>query len=76
MKKFQKLTLDEKGQLHGGFALHSTKGAGKEFFLSKNTNCTGKGFLDDNSNCGDNCSDCNSGDKGDTGDKGEPNPNG
>lgn len=51
MEKFHKLTVDEKGQLHGGFALHSLNDIGKTYLDNKNTNCSEETTGDLNTNC-------------------------
>ena len=52
MEKIQKLTADEKGQLHGGYALHKPiNEIGKTFFDNKNTNCGVNTQGDENTNC-------------------------
>lgn len=60
MEKFQKLTVDEEGKLHGGFLLQSADvEIGKTNLNNTNTNCSNGGNGDTNTNCS--CAECNSG---------------
>lgn len=58
MEKIQKLTADEKGLLHGGFALISHEDIGKTYIGNTNVNCSLNAKNDTNVNCG--CTSCDS----------------
>lgn len=51
MEQLTELTLDEKGQLHGGFALQSAKEMLQTYLNNTNGNCSNGGNGDKNSNC-------------------------
>lgn len=64
MNKIQKLTIDEKGKLHGGFSLQSLKDVGTVYAIADNLNCEkgapGTGLYDYiNLNC--QCKTCDKG---------------
>lgn len=55
-KKFQQLTKDNAGKLHGGYTVQS--GDVETGFFASNTNCSGGGWFDTNTNCTGNCKGC------------------
>lgn len=51
MTKLLKLTMDEAGKLHGGFAIQSVNENGKTYLNNNNGNCGIGGNGDTNANC-------------------------
>lgn len=58
--QMEPLSLNEKGQLQGGFIASENKSKlGDTHFFADNGNCKGGGWGDSNVNCNNSCAGCN-----------------